>query len=219
MISLGVAFGPEVIVALTPQNAVAVHANAPTIPLVFISVADPVALGLVESLAHPGGNVTGFATLVPEDFTGKSLQLLKELVPRASRIAMLINPTNPIHQLSRPKLPDIGRLLGVELVIVEASKPDQFETAFEAARTQGAEAIRVSGDALTVTHSAKSWSSPLAIDCRRCTWIGGMYRTADLCRMVRTKSTSRVALPPTWTKSSRARKLVICRSSSRPDSI
>jgi putative ABC transport system substrate-binding protein len=90
--------GPEVIVASTAQNVVAVHAAAPTVPLVFIAVADPVALGLVESLAHPGGNVTGFATLVQnEDFLGKSLQLLKEFVPRASRIAVLINPTNPIH--------------------------------------------------------------------------------------------------------------------------
>jgi putative ABC transport system substrate-binding protein len=68
-----VAFGPEIIVAASTQNAVAAHAAAPTIPLVFISVADPVALGLAESLAHPGGNVTGFATLVPEGFTGKQL--------------------------------------------------------------------------------------------------------------------------------------------------
>jgi putative ABC transport system substrate-binding protein len=151
-----VAFRPEVIVAATPQNAVAVHTAAPTIPLIFISVADPVALGLVESLAHPGGNVTGFATLVQnEDFLGKSLQLLKELVPWASRIAILINPTNPIHQQGWQELPEIGRKLGVELVIVEASTPDQLETGFETARTQGAEVIRVSGDALTFTHSAK----------------------------------------------------------------
>jgi putative ABC transport system substrate-binding protein len=61
-----VAFGPEVIVAAGPQNVVAVHSAAPAIPLVFIGVADPVALGLVESLAHPGGNVTGFATSCPK---------------------------------------------------------------------------------------------------------------------------------------------------------
>src|SRR6266436_9347484 len=66
-----VAFGTEVIVASTSPNAVAVHANAPTVPLVFVEVADPVAVGLVESLAHPGGNVTGFASQVPEDFMGK----------------------------------------------------------------------------------------------------------------------------------------------------
>src|SRR5882672_4213945 len=61
-----VALGPEVIVANAPPNAVAVHAAAPTIPLVFVGVGDPVAIGLVESLAHPGGNVTGFAGMVPE---------------------------------------------------------------------------------------------------------------------------------------------------------
>jgi ABC-type uncharacterized transport system substrate-binding protein len=148
-----VAFDPEVIVASTPQSALAVRAAAPTVPLVFIAVADPVALGLVESLARPGGNVTGFATLVPEDFLGKSLQLLKEAVPRVTRIAVLINPMNQMHQLERPKLPEVARLLGVELVLVEASKPDQYETAFETAHTQGA--IHVMGDALIVTESAK----------------------------------------------------------------
>jgi putative ABC transport system substrate-binding protein len=93
--------------------------------------------------------------MVPEGFGGKQLQLLKDLVPQASRIAWLFNPTNPAYQLSPPKLPEIGRLLGVELVIVEASKPDQFETAFETARAQGAEAIWVSGDPLMSTYSAK----------------------------------------------------------------
>jgi len=150
-----VALGPEVIVTVAPQLTVAVHAAAPTIPLVFLGVADPVALGLVESLAHPGGNVTGFATVVPEGFTGKQLQLLKELVPRASRIAVLLNPENPMTQRFRPDLPEIGRQVGVALVVVEASQPEQLETAFETAHTQGAEAIHVWGDPLTNRHSAK----------------------------------------------------------------
>jgi putative ABC transport system substrate-binding protein len=98
------AFNPEVIVTSGgPQNPVAVHAVAPAIPLVFLGVADPIALGLVESLSHPGGNVTGFATLVPEGFVGKQLQFLKDLVPHASRIAVLINPMNPIHQREQAK--------------------------------------------------------------------------------------------------------------------
>jgi putative tryptophan/tyrosine transport system substrate-binding protein len=150
-----VALGPEVIVTVGPQQTVAVHAAAPTIPLVFLFVADPVALGLVESLAHPGGNVTGFATVVPEGFTGKQLQLLKELVPQASRIAVLLNPENPMTQRFRPDLPEIGRQVGVALVVVEASQPEQLETAFETAHTQGAEAIHVWGDPLTTRHSAK----------------------------------------------------------------
>jgi putative ABC transport system substrate-binding protein len=130
-----VALGPEVIVANGTPNAVAVHAGAPTIPLVFVAVGDPVAVGLLESLAHPGGNVTGFSTVVPEGFVGKQLQFLKALVPQASRIAVLTNPTNPVHRPELPRLPEIGRLLGVDLVVVEASKPDQLDTAFEAAHT------------------------------------------------------------------------------------
>jgi putative ABC transport system substrate-binding protein len=70
LVSELVAFGPEVIVAGSPPNATAVHAAAPAIPLVFVNVADPVTLGLVESLAHPGDNVTGFATLAPEVLPG-----------------------------------------------------------------------------------------------------------------------------------------------------
>ena len=150
-----VAFGPEVIVAAGPQNVVAVHSAAPAIPLVFVAVADPVAVGLVESLAHPGGNVTGFATLVPEGFVGKQLQFLKAIIPEATRIAVLINPTNPIHQQEKAKLPEFGRSLGAELLVVEASKPDQFETAFEAARAHGAQGIHVFGDPLVNVHSAK----------------------------------------------------------------
>ncbi len=155
LVSELVAFGPEVIVAASPQNATAVHAAAPAIPLVFVNVADPVTLGLVESLAHPGDNVTGFATLAPEGFTGKLLQLLKELVPQASRIAVLVNPTNQLHRTEQAKLPEVARILSVQLLIVEASKPDQYEEAFEEAHTQGAEAIYVFSDPLTGTHSAR----------------------------------------------------------------
>ena len=99
-----VAFGPEVIVANGTPNAVAVHAGAPTIPLVFVAVGDTVAVGLVESLAHPGGNVTGFSTVVPEGFVGKQLQFLKALVPQASRIAVLINPTNQTNRRDQARL-------------------------------------------------------------------------------------------------------------------
>ena len=101
-----VALHPDIIVATAPQTAVAVHAAAPTIPLVFVAVADPVALGLVPNLAHPGGNVTGIATMVPEDFGAKMLQLLKTVAPAASRIAILVNPTNQMHQREQLKFPD-----------------------------------------------------------------------------------------------------------------
>jgi putative ABC transport system substrate-binding protein len=147
------ALRPDVIVTSGPLPALAVHSAAPVIPLVFLVVADPIALGLVDSLARPGGSATGMATNVPEGFVGKKLQLLKELVPRASRIAVLINPMNPIHQHFRPELPEIGRLLGATLVIVEASGLDQLESAFDAASKQGAEAVDLSGDPYMLVRS------------------------------------------------------------------
>lgn len=148
-----VALHPDIIVATAPQTALAVRAAAPTIPLVFLTVADPVGIGLVPDLAHPGGNVTGIMTMVPEGFGAKMLELLKTAAPAASRIAILINPTNPLHK------PDVfadpARQLGVELVIVQASKVEELEGAFQEARARGAEAINVLGDAVTVRASAK----------------------------------------------------------------
>ncbi len=148
-----VALRPDVIVTGFTGAALAVKAAAPTIPLVFVNVPDPVALGLVDSLARPGGNVTGVANLVPEGFAGKLLQLLKELMPQASRIAVLQNPTNPTHPRFRAEFPEIARLLGVTLFIVEAGQPDQLVSAFEAASRQGAEAIAVFGDPMLGVHS------------------------------------------------------------------
>ena len=140
---------------------VAVHTVAPTIPLLFLSVwPTRSALGLVESLAHPGGDGTGFAALVPEDFTGRQLQFLKDLIRQASRIAVLANPTSQSHQREWAKLPEIGRALGVELMIVEASTPDELETAFETARAQGAEGIHAGAMHSLFVTRRKLWSSP-----------------------------------------------------------
>jgi putative tryptophan/tyrosine transport system substrate-binding protein len=150
-----VALHPDIIVATAPQTAVAVHATVPTIPLVFLTVADPVALGLVPNLARPGGNVTGIATMVPEDFGAKLLELLKTAAPAASRIAILVNPTNQMHQREQLRFPDYARRLGVELITVQVSKVEELEAAFQEARARGAEAIDVLGDALTVRASAK----------------------------------------------------------------
>jgi putative ABC transport system substrate-binding protein len=150
-----IAFRPEVIVTGTSVSAIAIREAAPTIPLVFVGLGDPVGLGLVKSLSHPGGNATGTSGLVPEGFIGKQLQLLEEFVPQASRMAVLIDPTMSAHRLELPKLPETGRRLGLELVIVEASKPDQFEGAFETAHKQGAEAIHVWDGPLPAAHSVE----------------------------------------------------------------
>jgi putative ABC transport system substrate-binding protein len=150
-----VALRAEIILASGPQNSIAAHAAAPNIPLVFIGVADPIRIGLVPNLARPGGDVTGTATNVPDDFVSKQVELLKEAVPAASRIAILINPTNEVHQGLLPTFPEVGRRLGVELIIVEASRDEQIEPAFQTANSKGAEAILVQGDGVTFRASAK----------------------------------------------------------------
>jgi putative tryptophan/tyrosine transport system substrate-binding protein len=99
------ALKPEVIVAAGPFAARAVQAAAPEVPLVFLAIADPVALGFIDSLAHPGKNATGIAGHVPEGFVGKKIQLLKEPVPQASQIAVLTNSANPGHQRGKADLP------------------------------------------------------------------------------------------------------------------
>ena len=90
---------PDLIVAFAPQPVRAVKEATSEIPIVMIFVADPVGMGLVSSLARPGGNLTGVATLAGGDFGGKTLGILRELLPQAKRVAAFINPSNEIHRL------------------------------------------------------------------------------------------------------------------------
>ena len=100
----------DLIVAIATPPALAAVAATSTIPIVFIQVADPVALGIVPSLARPGANVTGMSNMLT-DFGGKRLQLLKELLPRATRVAFLWNRSNrPLHSCFENWSGPAGRL-------------------------------------------------------------------------------------------------------------
>ena len=108
-----VALKPDVLVGPSPQEALALKSATASIPIVFFAVAEPVRLGLVQSLSHPGGNVTGLAAVVPGHFVGKGIQILREMVPAASKIAVLVNPTNAVHRLLvAEELPEIAQKLG-----------------------------------------------------------------------------------------------------------
>ena len=98
---------------------------------------DPIGIGLVQSLSRPGGNVTGLATYAPGDWIAKRIEILRELVPSASKIALLVNPGNPTHRLVLAnELSSTARSLGVALPIVEATTADELDTAFAAAAAQ-----------------------------------------------------------------------------------
>jgi putative tryptophan/tyrosine transport system substrate-binding protein len=125
----------DVIVALgTPQAQAAKRATT-QIPIVFTAVADPVAAGLVESLARPGGNLTGVASLSPEQ-SGKRLELLTTALPGVSRIAVLWNPADRYNAFEVSVMETVARGLGVQLQSLEVRGPEEFEQAFDAA-TQG----------------------------------------------------------------------------------
>jgi len=138
---------PDILVAVAPQPARAANAATSTIPIVFVAVADPIALGVVTNLARPGGNVTGLSTLVPGGFSGKSLELLKEAVPTASRIAVLWNSKNPLHVAFIPKeLPPAAEALGVRLQMLDVTEPAGIAPAIETAVGGRAQALFVMGD-------------------------------------------------------------------------
>jgi len=143
-----IALTPDLIVARGPQPAVALKSATATIPIVFVVVYDPVATGLVQSLSRPGGNVTGFASYAPGDFIAKRIEILRELVPGASKIAILANPGNPSHGLVLAEIPRTARNFGVALLVVEATTSEELGIAFASAAAQRADAMIVFGDNL-----------------------------------------------------------------------
>jgi putative ABC transport system substrate-binding protein len=144
-----VALKPNIIVSVGPQATRSAKDAAGIIPIVMAGVADPVGAGLVQSLAQPGGTVTGFTTLAPGGFGSKMLGLLKEALPAAKRVAVLLNPKNEVSAKLYPgDIPPAAARIGVRLQVVEASSADQIQSAIDAAKQEEADAVIVYGDPL-----------------------------------------------------------------------
>jgi putative tryptophan/tyrosine transport system substrate-binding protein len=139
---------PNLIVAWTPQPVRAAKEATSDIPIVMIFVADPVSLGLASSLAHPGGNLTGVATLAQGDFGGKQLGMLREALPQAKRVAALINPSNEMHRLLYPDAPPAAAKLGLQLDAIEVCEAGEMPGAIAAAKARGADALWLWGHAV-----------------------------------------------------------------------
>jgi len=131
---------PNVIVASGTQAIQAAKQATTTIPIVMAVSAYPDKLGLVESLARPGGNITGSTTFGP-DLNGKLLELLKELAPNVSRVALLWDPVSPIEQIIYRQLREAAPAAGVEILPVEVRSPADLPTAFAAVESNGAQAL------------------------------------------------------------------------------
>ena len=137
----------DVIVTGAPPAPEAAKQATSTIPIVFAVSGDPVAAGLVASLARPGGNITGLANLAQE-VVGKQLELLKEVAPKVSRVAVLQNPSNHVHPFVLRQAEGAARALGLQLQILEARTPAEIDAAFAAMRSQRAGGVLVLRDGL-----------------------------------------------------------------------
>ena len=140
-----------VIVAASTPAALAAKTATQTIPIAFIVGTDPVGIGLVASLAHPGGNITGVTNLNVELFK-KCFELMHSLMPPASTIAVLVNPANVAQTATeRATVQDAARALGARLLILDASSPSEIESAFEVLVRQQVGALVVSGEIFFLT--------------------------------------------------------------------
>jgi putative ABC transport system substrate-binding protein len=136
----------DVVVAVVTQASLAAKMATGTIPVVMIGVSDPVGSGLVVSLARPGANITGTSSMTAE-IIGKQLELIKETLPKITRVAALWNPANPIFQaIQRRETEVAARALGMQLQFVEARAPDEIDRAFARVAKERMRALLVLND-------------------------------------------------------------------------
>jgi len=145
----------DLIVSFGTQGVTAAKNATKAIPIVMIAVRDPVGTGLIASLARPGGNVTGGSGSAGLEMFAKQLELLKETVPKLRRVAILSNPTNAYHQLAIREVNVAARSLGVQLQLLEARGPNEFDGAFAAMAKERVGALLVLSDVMLNSHRAR----------------------------------------------------------------
>jgi putative ABC transport system substrate-binding protein len=143
----------DVIAAGPTPAAIAARNATRTIPIVGMSLVEPVAVGLIQSLSRPGGNVTGTTYGVDTGIFGKQLELLREVAPKVQRVAVLTNPGNsPSQPLILDGIKTAARSLGLQLQMLEARQPGEFDAAFAAMSTHRAGAVLLPGDPMHFLH-------------------------------------------------------------------
>jgi len=168
-----------ILAAGSPAVALAAKSVTTSIPIVFNNAADPVKIGLVASLNRPGGNVTGVTT-VSAELEAKRLGLLRELVPSATSIAVLVNPTRPGVDAQLAQTQQAARVLGLSVHILKASSGSDLNAAFETLIQLRAGALTITADGLFADHRdqiaalAKRYSVPTMFQYREDTAAGGL---------------------------------------------
>src|SRR5262245_20516180 len=141
----------EVVVTATAPAVLAIKKATAAIPIVFTLVPDPVALGVVSSLARPGGNLSGFAQLTVE-LTGKRLELFKEVVPSLKSVAILTDSANPTSALAWKEAQIAARRVGLEARLIEMRGADQLEPAFTTMARESAGGVLLVPSPFLVSH-------------------------------------------------------------------
>jgi putative ABC transport system substrate-binding protein len=144
--------GVDVIVAPAALAALAAKRATARIPIVMTFPADPVGLGLVQSLQRPGGNVTGTAYAHDTSILRKQLEVLKDAVPGATRVAVLGSPADPLRALQRREYDDAAATMGLTLRYVEARGPEEFAAAFSTISQWHAQMLVVAGSSIYLPH-------------------------------------------------------------------
>jgi putative ABC transport system substrate-binding protein len=143
-----VSLKPDVIVVSGTQAALAAQGATQSIPIVLALSQDPERIGLVQSLARPGGNITGLSTYAPQ-LMAKRLELLKEFSPGVARVALLWDPGSRSQRLQLKDLPAAAAAVGSEIMSIKLRRPDGVEAALAAVRRNGADALMVIGNPIT----------------------------------------------------------------------
>ncbi len=144
----------DVILASSSLNALAAKQATGTIPIVFPVGGDPVALGLVKSLARPGGNITGLSS-ISVDLVGKQLELLREAVPKVSQVAILQNPNNPNNARVLREADGPARALGLRLLTLNARSTADIDAAFVAMATKRVDGVLIRRDPIFATQTTR----------------------------------------------------------------
>jgi len=145
----------DVLVVSAAAGALAAKKSGITTPVVFAAVTDPIGFGIIDSLAQPGGNITGVALAVGEGFSGKWVELLKEAVPKVARIAVLRNPVHLLSEVFLKEMQAAGRAHRVKLDFFEARDPTQLDSTLSKMEKERAMALIVTPDPLFGSRRAR----------------------------------------------------------------
>jgi len=170
----------DVIVAWASPAVIAVRRATSTIPIVMVSVGDPVGSGFIASLARPGGNITGLSNIAV-DLNAKLMELFVELVPGMKRVGVVRNPNNPGMTAMLRETEDAVHKLNIQVEVVDAQTSDEFERAFAQLRAKSVDGVVLLADPTVIEHSrriaelAQSARLPTAFQRRENVDAGGLF--------------------------------------------